>query len=450
MQKKSIFAPLIENDLTSLKIQYDFKTDAIKMWAAKEYEKDQDFSRYNTDFYAESILTEDAKFLNTKEVYALYDASGLGDYLREYIERIREGKHFGIEAYYNYRYDMGFVENQHSRRKGLKNHMRTFFDGGIRRHTHEEDELACLQDGLNLGRAMSYKNFPADVPVGGAKAVLISDPVDLDNMDQMGWFAYCIDKCKAATTPDMYLPPEMVGVINEHFSEQWLTGTNSRMGSSAIPTAIGVYEAMKVGYKFKTGETLEGKTVAVQGLGGVGYKVASLLAEDGISIIVTDINEARIEQLKKEFPDADITAVGADEILTVKCDVLCPCAMGGVISEELIPELQTNVIVGAANNQLKGVSAEDERKVAQALKDAGIQYQQDFVNNCGGVICALYEYEEAENADFDVMIKRVKDKVSSFSLKLLEDAEEKGVTTTDMIYDICEAYLYGDLDYKDL
>ena len=83
--EKSLFIPLREEGLTTMRIRYDFKTDAVRLYAAKEWEPDHDFAGYNHTWWIDGIYTEDARFLNTKEVWALFEKYGQKeDYFQEY------------------------------------------------------------------------------------------------------------------------------------------------------------------------------------------------------------------------------------------------------------------------------------------------------------------------------------------------------------------------------
>ena len=79
--EKSLFIPLRNEGLTTMKIRYDFKTGAVKLYAAKEWEKDHDFAGYNHSWWIDGIYTEDARYLNTKEVYAIFEKHGQREYL---------------------------------------------------------------------------------------------------------------------------------------------------------------------------------------------------------------------------------------------------------------------------------------------------------------------------------------------------------------------------------
>ena len=441
---KSLFTVLKEEGLTTLKIQNNWKTNVTRLYAAKEWDQDVDFSKYNKEFYAESLLTDSGVYYNTNQVWELYRKYGLEQYLQEVIDKIKAGRHFQIEAYYNSKYEIHFMYNQHSKKLGVHNKRRGLFTGGIRRHELDENELDCIQDGLNLGRAMSFKNIPAGVHYGGAKTVVQMPPLDLTDMEELGWLAYVIDKARGMSTPDMKLPNDMVGIIVDHFSKQWLAGNNSTLGSSAVPTGIGVFHAMKQAVKFKLGkETMDGITVAIQGLGDVGITIAKELIKENAQLMIADVNQETLDAFKEKYPD-NVTIVPTDEIMNVEADVFCPCAMGGILTAENIPILKFKIIIGAANNQLKAKSVEEEIELAKLLGEQDILFQVDWWHNCGGVIVAIDEYELGDQTTLEKVIDKTIDRVSKLTWQKLNEAKEKGITPTEAIYKECEEIIYGD------
>ena len=102
-----------------------------------------------------------------------------------------------------------------------------------------------------------------------------------------------------------------------------------------------------------------------------------------MSLIVADISAARVARVESEFA---ATSAGLDEILTTKADVLAPCALGAILTEQSIPQLKARIVAGGANNQLE-VPADGQR-----LHDAGILYAPDYVINGGGIINVAHEY----------------------------------------------------------
>ena len=133
--EKSLFIPLREEGLTTMKIRYDFKTGLVKLYAAKEWEENFDFSKYNHEWWIDGIYTEDARYLNTKETWALFEKYGQKEYLEEVLDLLRAGKHFGIDIYYYKKYDIRFMMHEHSRRLGVLNKSHAIMAGGIRRMT---------------------------------------------------------------------------------------------------------------------------------------------------------------------------------------------------------------------------------------------------------------------------------------------------------------------------
>lgn len=442
---ESLFTPLKKEGLTTLKIQYDWKTDLVKLYAGKEWEPDIDFTRYNKDFYVESILTENAVYLNTGEVRKLFAKYGLEDYLNEVIGLIRKGKHFGIEAYYYDKYNIRFMCNEHSRKLGLMNKRHATLAGGIRRHGFEDKELDVIIDGLNLGRAMSFKNIAAGIDFGGCKTTVHMEPLDLGNLETLGFLAFAIDHCRTMTGPDMNFPTEMADIINENFSMSYTSGPKSPLGETGKPTAYGVYLALKQAVKFRTGlESLDGMSIAVQGLGCVGWYMAGHLAEEKTKLYVTDVNEKRAEQFIAEHPGCDVTYVAPADILKLEADILCPCAIGGIITEENIPALKFKYVFGPANNQLRASSQDEEIRLAKMLDERGILFQTEWWHNTAGVLCGAEEYLFGKDATYENLIKKVEAIVPTKTWDNLNKAKKLGVTPTECVYLTCQESIYGD------
>jgi len=441
----SLFTPLKMEGLTTLKINYDYKTDKVRFFCAKEWDSDLDFSNYNKDFCMESILTDDARYLNTAETLALYEKYNLSKYLEEVLDLIRQGKHFGIECYYNDKYNIRFMCNIHSRKMGINNKYHATMAGGIRRHGFEEAEIDVIVDGLNLGRGMSFKNIAAELEFGGCKTTVHMEPLTqekMNNLDLMGFLAFTIDRSRSLTAADMNFPTEMSDVIREHFSVQYTCGSGAPIGESGRPTAHGVYLAVKEAVKFKTGsESLKGMSVAVQGLGAVGWYAAEHFLSEDVTLYVSDFNEQLIEDLKTKYPKANIIAA-TDDIMVVAADIFCPCAVGGIIHEGNIPSLNFKYIFGAANNVLKATSQEEEIRLARLLAEKGILYQTEWWHNTAGVLCGVEHYLYGDEATYDNFVNKVIKNVSGKTLKNLNEASRLGITPTENAYKMCQEAIY--------
>ncbi|MBX6395180.1 MAG: leucine dehydrogenase, partial [Alicyclobacillaceae bacterium] len=161
----------------------------------------------------------------------------------------------------------------------------------------------------------------------------------------------------------------------------YVTGASAAHGGGGDPspmTALGVFRGIQAALREAFGDDdPAGRTVAVQGLGSVGFRLCELLHEAGARLVVTDLRPDVVERAVRQF-GAD--GVGPDEIFEVPCDVFAPCALGGVINDHTIPRLRCRIVAGSANNQLA-----EERHGAE-LEARGILYVPDYVINAGGVI----------------------------------------------------------------
>ena len=450
--KRSITVPMKAEGLTSLKIRYDFKTGAFKLEAMKEWEPDLDFSQYNKAFYAESILTDDVKYYNTKKVRELFRKYDLEDYLDEIEALLVEGKHFGIEAYYHEKLDILYMSHQHSRKLGINNKLHATLAGGIRRHNKDEEEKDVIIDGLNLGRGMSFKNVAGNINMGGCKQTVTMDELDLDNMEIMGFFGFAIDRCRTMTGPDMNFPTEMADVENENFSIQYTNGPkHSALGETGKPTAYGVYKTMKKAVLFKEGtESLAGKTVCLIGLGAVGWYMGEHLVTEVEKLYVTDLNPARAQQFKDTYPDKNIETIPLEGAYFTKCDILCPCAIGGVFDDETIPKLNCKYIWGSANNTLKASGAEEEIRLAELLKARDIVFQVEWFHNTAGVICGYQEYVLGQKATYENLLKTIDDIMPAATYNNLKQAAELDITPVENCYRNANDVLYGDKTLADI
>jgi len=440
----SIFTPLADAGLTSLKIQYDWRTDEHRLWAAKEWDRGLDFSQYNSAFDALTLLTPSGITLDNDATHALYAEYGLDAHLDRVLEFLRQGRHVGIEAYYDAERDIRFMCHQHSRKRGLNTKRHAILAGGIRRHPRNEPEIDVIIDGLNLGRAMSFKNVAADLDFGGCKTTVQMDELDLEDLHALGFIAFAIDRCRTMTGPDMNFPTAMADVINARFSQQFTGGPRSPLGESGTPTAYGTFLAMKEAVRFQEGrDSLRGMSAAVVGLGAVGWHLADLLAEGGVKLYVADLNPARGEAFAAQRRDSDVTIVEVEEILDLDADILCPAAVGGIIDEDVIGRLKFRYVFGPANNQLKATSQAEEERLAKLLADRGILFQTEWWHNTAGVMCGAEEYINGANASPATLRARIEATVPVKTRQNLEQAHALGITPTENAYRTCVDAIYN-------
>ena len=143
---------------------------------------------------------------------------------------------------------------------------------------------------------------------------------------------------------------------------------------------------------------LAGRTVAVVGLGHVGGRLAGLLAAGGAELrrLRHRPGQARARGGARRALDEP-----ADGARRRRSTCYAPCALGGVLDHDTVPELRCRVVAGAANNQL----ADDD--VAELLAARGVLWVPDFVANAGGIINIAVELEP-EGYDRDRADARVR------------------------------------------
>jgi leucine dehydrogenase len=279
--------------------------------------------------------------------------------------------------------------------------------GGCRMYPYATEEEAMV-DVLRLARGMTYKAAASGLNLGGGKSVIIGDPHTDKSEALFRSFGRYIE-----TLGGRYIVAEDVGTSTEdanyiRVETSHVVGVDVTRGGSGDPsplTALGVLQGMRACTEEVFGTTsLRERTVAVQGVGHVGYHLCKLLHEDGANLIVTDVNEAAVERVVREF---GAKAVELDEILTIPCDIFAPCALGAVLDDATISELRCSIIAGSANNVLA------ESRNGEELSEHGILYAPDYVINAGGLINVADELEGYNERRAVKRVMRIEDSIRS-------------------------------------
>ena len=267
--------------------------------------------------------------------------------------------------------------------------------GGCRRWNYASDDLA-LTDVLRLSRGMTYKNAVAGLPFGGGKSVILARENLPKTQDALKAFGRAVDALAGR-----YVTAEDVGISVEdmravHTQTEFVSGlpkSGDNAGGDPSPyTALGVFLGIEAAVKVRLGKvSLDGVSVAVQGVGNVGANLCRLLHEAGAKLTVADVSSANLRAVSN-IVGADV--VSPTDLLFSDVDVLAPCALGNVLNSETIPRIRAKVVAGAANNQLAN-SADGAR-----LAERNILYAPDYVINAGGIINVAHEYfgESSEDA----------------------------------------------------
>lgn len=306
--------------------------------------------------------------------------------------------------------------------------------GGCRFTSYETSDDA-IRDAMRLGRGMTYKAAITGLPHGGAKTVMMRPDRELTPehrrrmFEEFGRFVESLDG-DYVTAEDVGTTVDDMEAIHEHTDH--VLGRDSESGGAGDPspyTAIGVRRGIQAAVYHTYGrEALDGLTVAIQGVGSVGYHLAEELDERGVDLIVTDVDEQAVARCVESF---GAEAVDPEAIFDVDCDILAPCALGAVLNDETIPRLKCDIVAGSANNQLEQ-SHHDEM-----LRERGILYAPDYAINAGGLIyvAKFYPGNDIEEASEKI------DGIYGQMLEIFDRADANDVPTSEVTDRIVEERL---------
>lgn len=283
--------------------------------------------------------------------------------------------------------------------------------GGVRYWSYDTVE-DYLRDGLRLAMGMTHKNALAGLWWGGGKGVMARNPaVDRDDPDvradlyrEYGELMTSIGGCYVTAEDVGTCVTDMAAVFERTRFTTCIPPAVGGSGNPSVPTARGVVAGMRAALEHLGLGTLEGKTVAVQGLGNVGEPLVDFLFDAGVARVVgSDVDTERVARAMERFAGEDFVATvverGDDAWLAQPCDILAPCATGAILNPRSIPRLEARIVCGAANNQLEDPVRDDE-----ALHARGVLYVPDFLTNRMGIVtCAD---EQAGYVSEDPLIER--------------------------------------------
>ena len=304
--------------------------------------------------------------------------------------------------------------------------------GGCRMWPYASEEEA-VRDVLRLSRGMTYKSAMARLKLGGGKSVIIGNPRTDKTPALLAAFARALEQLNGR-----YIAAEDSGtsVADMKFMTQFTqhvagihdkpSDEGTRSGDPSPATAYGTFIGIQAAVKERLGrDSLDGLRVAVQGVGNVGYDLARQLKEAGARLWVTDIHREPLVQAGREL---GATVVAPDEIFGLDVDVFAPCALGAVLNDSTIPQLQAKIVAGAANNQLA------EPRHGVELMRRGILYAPDYVINAGGIIDVYHERIGFERAALIRHIEGIRDNL----MEVFERAREEERPTAEVADAIAE------------
>ena len=291
--------------------------------------------------------------------------------------------------------------------------------GGCRLWPYETEDEA-VTDALRLARGMTYKAAASGLNLGGGKTVIIGDP----HKDKSEALFRSLGRY-IETLGGRYIVAEDVGISTGDMNHvqvetSHVVGVDVTYGGSGDPspfTALGVLQGIRTCVEEVFGtNSLNGRVVAVQGLGHLGYHLCRLLHDEGARLMVTDLEADAVERVVREF---GAKPVEPDEILYMPCDVLAPCALGAVVNDDTLPGFRCSIIAGSANNVLA------ESHHGEALAERGILYAPDYVINAGGLINVADELEGYNERRATKRVMRIQNSVR----KIIAISKRDGVPT---------------------
>lgn len=283
------------------------------------------------------------------------------------------------------------------------------------------NSAAAVEDALRLARAMSYKAAMVDLPHGGGKSVLMRPAEIKDRKAYFEAFGRFVNELNGRyiTAVDSGSTVADMDVIATQ--TPYVTSVTSMSGDhTSLFTALGVKIGIEAAFQHRLGDkSVEGKHIAIQGVGAVGYYLARELHQAGAKLTVTDVSEAAIQRCIDEF---GATAVSSEAIYSVSCDAFAPCALGAVINENSLAQLDTGIIAGSANNQLATMA------FGKQVFERGILYAPDYVINAGGLIYAAGKFD----GESDERINERLNSIYHSLIDIFERSEREGIPSNDI------------------
>ena len=290
---------------------------------------------------------------------------------------------------------------QHSSARGPRK-------GGIRFH-----QAVDLDEVRALASLMTWKTALIDVPFGGAKGGVAVDASLLTEIEKeeiiRRWtrsLVHVLGHHRDIPAPDMGTDSKTMAWLMdefhrlEGFQPACVTGKPVELfGAPGREEATGRGVAMVAAETLRQHDVeVKGATVAIQGFGNVGRYTALVCQELGMKVIaISDVTGGIKEEKgldikeffgKKSLSEIEVNErIGAAEVLEVKCDVLIPAALGGVINSENMTRINARFIIEGANQPLS-ISADKN------LRESGVFIVPDILANSGGVMGSYFEWTQ--------------------------------------------------------
>jgi glutamate dehydrogenase (NAD(P)+) len=283
--------------------------------------------------------------------------------------------------------------------------------GGIRYHPD-----VTLDEVKALSMWMTWKCALMGIPFGGAKGGVKCDPKKLSLRELEGMTRRYTSEIINEIGPEKDIPAPDVGTSPREMA--WIFDTYSmNKGHSVLGVvtgkpltiggSLGRLEATARGGVYctleaiaKLGLDIADLTVVVQGFGNVGSYYALFMQQEGAKVIaVSDSGGGVYNPDGIDVPSAiahkqergtlkglgGVEPISNEELLLLDCDILAPCGLEQVITEENAAKVKAKIVCEGANGPT--TPAGDE-----ILEDRGILVLPDVLANAGGVVVSYFEW----------------------------------------------------------
>lgn len=283
--------------------------------------------------------------------------------------------------------------------------------GGIRYHPD-----VTLDEVKALAMWMTWKCALMGIPFGGAKGGVVCNPKEMSRGELERMTRRYTSEIINEIGPEKDIPAPDVGTDGSVMA--WIFDTYSmNKGHSVLGVvtgkpltiggSLGREEATARGALYcirdavaKRDRSLAGMKVAVQGFGNVGSSLARFLHEEGAVVVaISDSTTGLYNPKGIDVPAAiaykrehrtlaglrDAEAISNDELLLLDCDILAPCALEQVITEENADKVRASIVCEGANGPV--TPAAD-----RILEERGVLVLPDVLANAGGVVVSYFEW----------------------------------------------------------
>ena len=285
---------------------------------------------------------------------------------------------------------------------------------------------------------MTYKAAITGLNLGGGKAVIIGDSTK-KTKEMMRSFGRFVESQMGnyITAEDVGMTTDDMEIIYQETNH--VVGKPIKLGGSGDPsviTAYGTLMGMKGSAYYKWGnDSLRNKKILIQGIGNVGQNLIKLLKNEGATILINDVNE---EKIKNTVEKHDVEVV-ENNIYNADIDIYAPCALGGTLNDETIPQLKCAIVAGAANNQLAKENIHDEM-----LANRNILYAPDFLINAGGLINV---YSELKGFSHEQVMAKAS-KIFDTTIEIMDKAKKKNISTQKAALKIAKDRVFKNIAHK--